>query len=328
MVRGTMFGHSSQLRNAMKHAGHFLVYILMRVVVSIIQALSMETCHGAVRLLAYVLCDVVKFRNKIIEENLRIALPESTPEERHKIARRMWRHLLLMVIEIIHAPRKIHDTNWRKFVEVKDRRVVVTAMLQSRPKIVVTAHFGNFEIAGYLTGILGFRVHTVARRIENPFIDAYVNRFREAKGQYILPKHGSAPQAGIVLATGGMLVLLGDQHAGVRGVWVDFMGRPSSCHKALALFTLVSKAPMIAVYCKRTTGPMRFELGLAGLMDPNVPTPELAGVKPLTQWYNQVLEREIRKEMHQYWWVHRKWRDEPKKKKEAAAEQPAAKAAA
>jgi KDO2-lipid IV(A) lauroyltransferase len=189
--------------------------------------------------------------------------------------------------------------------------------------VIVTAHFGNFEIAGYVTGLLGFRTHTVARTIDNPFIDAYVNRIREAKGQYMLPKVGSAPQADGVLASGGMLVLLGDQNAGPKGCWVDFMGRPSSCHKALALFTLINKAPMVAVYCKRTTGPMHFELGMAGLMDPHIPAPELAGVKQLTQWYNHILEREIRQAMHQYWWVHRKWRDEPRRKKEAAAEQPA-----
>lgn len=307
----------------MKRVSHFLVYVVLRVLVSIIQALSMETCAGIVRLVAYLLCDVVKFRAATIDENLKIALPNSTPQERHKIARRMWRHLLMMVLETIHAPRKIHDTNWRKFVVINNRRAIVTAMLLPRPKVIVTAHFGNFEIAGYLTGLLGFRTHTVARTIDNPFIDAYVNRIREAKGQYMLPKVGSAPQADGVLATGGMLVLLGDQHAGPKGCWVDFMGRPSSCHKALALFTLVSKAPMVAVYCKRTTGPMRFELGMAGLMDPNQPAPELAGVKQLTQWYNQVLEREIRQEMHQYWWVHRRWRDEPRRKKESAVEQPA-----
>ena len=62
----------------------------------------------------------------------------------------------------------------------------------------------------------------------------------------------------------------------------------------------------------------RCGMGLAGYMDPNIPAPELAGVKPLTQWYNQALEQVIRKDMHQYWWVHRKWREEPKKKKEAA----------
>lgn len=304
----------------MKRAGHFLVYLLLRVLVSLIQALSMRTCTAGIRLLAYVLCDVVRFRAQTIDENLQIALPDATPQQRHKIARRMWRHLMLIVVEVIHAPRKIHDTNWRKFVDVKDRLPLVSIMLQPRPKVIVTAHFGNFEIAGYVTGILGFRTHTVARTIDNPFVDAYINRFREAKGQFILPKVGSAPQADAVLSTGGMLVLLGDQHAGSKGCWVDFMGRPSSCHKALALFTLVSKAPMVAVYCKRTTGPMRFELGMAGLMDPNSPAPELAGVKQLTQWYNEVLEREIRRDIHQYWWVHRKWRDEPRRKKEAAGE--------
>jgi KDO2-lipid IV(A) lauroyltransferase len=304
----------------MKRAGHYLVYLLLRVLVSLIQALSMRTCTAGIRMLAYVLCDIVRFRSRTIDENLQIALPDATPEQRHKIARRMWRHLMLMVVEVIHAPRKIHDTNWRKFVDVKNRLPLVAIMLQPRPKVIVTAHFGNFEIAGYVTGILGFRTHTVARTIDNPFVDAYINRFREAKGQFILPKVGSAPQADIVLSTGGMLVLLGDQHAGSKGCWVDFMGRPSSCHKALALFTLVSKAPMVAVYCKRTTGPMHFELGMAGMMDPNSPAPELAGVKQLTQWFNQVLEREIRRDIHQYWWVHRKWRDEPRRKKEAAGE--------
>lgn len=304
----------------MKRAGHFLVYLLLRVLVSLIQALSMRTCAAGIRLLAYVLCDLVRFRAQTIDENLQIALPDATPQQRHKIARRMWRHLMLMVVEVIHAPRKIHDTNWRKFVDVKDCLPLVAIMLQPRPKVIVTAHFGNFEIAGYVTGILGFRTHTVARTIDNPFVDAYINRFREAKGQFILPKVGSAPQADVVLSTGGMLVLLGDQHAGSKGCWVDFMGRPSSCHKALALFTLVSKAPMVAVYCKRTTGPMHFELGMAGMMDPKSPAPELAGVKQLTQWYNEVLEREIRRDIHQYWWVHRKWRDEPRRKKEAAGE--------
>ncbi|MFN0020523.1 MAG: lysophospholipid acyltransferase family protein [Pirellulaceae bacterium] len=306
----------------MKRAGYFAVYIALRILVSIIQALSIETCAGIVRLLAYVLCDVVKFRAATIEENLSIALPESTPTQRHKIARRMWRHLMMMVVEVIYAPRKIHDSNWRKFAVVKDRRTIVTAMLLPRPKVLVTAHFGNFEVAGYLTGVFGFRAHTVARAINNPFIDAYVNRIRESRGQYILPKVGSAPQADGVLASGGLLVLLGDQHAGPKGCWVDFMGRASSCHKALALFTLINKAPMIAVYCKRTAKPMQFELGLAGLMDPQIPAPELEGVQQLTQWYNHVLEREIRQDMHQYWWVHRKWREEPPPKKRVIVKQP------
>src|SRR3954465_5391505 len=92
--------------NRMKRPGHFLVYLLLRVVVSIIQALSMETCAAGIRLLAWLMCDAIRFRAPTIDENLRVALPEATPQQRHKISRRMWRHLFMMLVEIIHAPRK------------------------------------------------------------------------------------------------------------------------------------------------------------------------------------------------------------------------------
>ena len=68
---------------------------------------------------------------------------------------------------------------------------------------------------------------------------------------------------------------------------------------------------------------MQFEFGLLGLMDPLIPAPELASVKTLTQWYNRILEVVIRQNPEQYWWVHRRWRDEdaPKSaRKKAEAE--------
>ena len=71
---------------------------------------------------------------------------------------------------------------------------------------------------------------TVARTLDNPFLDRFLNRFREAKGQFIVDKQGSAGQIDDVLARGGKLVLLGDQHAGPKGCWVDFFGRQASCH--------------------------------------------------------------------------------------------------
>ena len=46
-----------------------------------------------------------------------------------------------------------------------------------------------------------------------------------------------------MLQMGGILSLLADQYAGEKGCWVEFMGRPASCHKAVALFTITSGAP-------------------------------------------------------------------------------------
>ena len=308
-----------------KHLGHLAVYLLVRAFLSLVQAVKIETWDAAAAMMAVVLYDVFRIRRKIVDDNLATALPHVAAEQRRRIAREMWRHLLVMIAEIALAPRKIHDSNWRKYVEITPKPKLVGLMLQPRPRVCVTAHLGNFEMGGYLTGMLGFSTFTVARTLDNPYLDAFVNRFRQWKGQYILPKIGSAPQADAVLNTGGTLVLLGDQHAGPKGCWVDFLGRPASCHKALALFTLLSGAPMLAVACIRGRRPMQFTLELLDSIDPSVPCPALAGVKPLTQWYNDVLAEPIRRMPEQYWWLHRRWRDPPERmKKRLAAERKAA----
>jgi KDO2-lipid IV(A) lauroyltransferase len=148
-------------------------------------------------------------------------------------------------------------------------------------------------------------------------------------GQVIIPSHGSAELADTLLGTGGTLVLVGDQHAGTKGVWVDFLGRPASCHKALALFTLLNKAPMLVTYVRRTGAAMRFEVGLADCYDPAQPGEEdLGGVTELTQWYNDVLEEEIRRSPEQYWWLHNRWREAPATRKRRKTKRRVAKRAA
>ena len=113
------------------------------------------------------------------------------------------------------------------------------------PDGLVTGHYGNFEIAGYVLGMFGFPSFTIARKLDNPYLDRFVNQFRGSTGQFILPKQGCAPQVEAILQMGGILSLLGDQHAGDKGCWVEFLGRPASCHKAVALFTITSGAPLI-----------------------------------------------------------------------------------
>jgi KDO2-lipid IV(A) lauroyltransferase len=218
-----------------------------------------------------------------------------------------------MVCEVAHIPRKIHNTNWRRHVTMHRKRELVARLLETRSNVLVTGHFGNFELAGYFAGLLGFPTFTVARPLDNPHLDKFVNDFRGAKGQYILPKQGSAPQVEAVLDRGGIFSLLGDQHGGKKGCWVEFLGRPASCHKAIALFPLLHGAPLLVCYARRTTGPMQFEIGMRDAADPRTWDEALEGVKPLTQWYNRALGELILENPDQYWWLHRRWKGSPRK---------------
>jgi KDO2-lipid IV(A) lauroyltransferase len=223
----------------------------------------------------------------------------------------MWRHLFLMVCEVAHAPRKIHETTWRDHVTLHGKRELVDRMLSRRANVLVSGHFGNFEMAGFVSGLLGVPTYAIARPLDNPYLHAYLMRFRSSTGQFLLPKDGSAPQIQAVLEAGGALALLADQHAGAKGCWVWFFGRPASCHKALALFSLANDAPMLVCYARRAGAPLKFEMGLAATFDPRDAAPAMQGVAPVSQWYSDVLEREIRRAPEQYWWVHRRWREPP-----------------
>jgi KDO2-lipid IV(A) lauroyltransferase len=182
----------------------------------------------------------------------------------------------------------------------------------------VCGHYGNFELSGFMLGILGLSSFTIARTLDNPYLDRFVNKFRGAKGQFILPKNGSAQRIDALLASGGTLVFLADQNAGPKGCWVDFFGRAASTHKAIALFTLTNDAPMVVCFARRTHGPLHMKLGMEALADPR-DHHAATSVPALTQWYTTCLEQVIRRAPEQYWWVHRRWKDTRTKSAERKA---------
>lgn len=296
------------------------VYLAVRILICVIQALRVDTGARIARWLAWVMADVIKIRARVVDENLAQAFPKLRPDERLRLARGMWEHLFLLVLEVAHAPRKIHETNWRDYVRLSRVKPLVARLLDDRPALIVTGHFGNFELGGYVLGILGFTSHTVARTLDNPYLDRFVNRFRGTTGQHIIPKKGGYDQILDVLGRGGTMTFLVDQYAGPKGCWVEFFGRPASTHKAIALLALDNDAPMIVSSATRGEGPLKLEMSCVAIADPRDASQELGTVKELTQWFTTALEEMIRRAPDQYWWLHRRWKDPrpPKRKKKAA----------
>ena len=297
----------------------YVEYLLLQLVLSLVQVLPIETCARLCRGLAWLVNDVIGFRRRVIDENLLGVYPDMPEDERRAISSQMWYHLCLMACEIAQAPRKIHDSNWRNYVYIRDKVQMTRYLIDYRPLVAVSGHYGNFEMGGYVTGLLGMPSYTVARTLDNPYLDEFINRFRGCNGQFILPKDGSATAIQEVLESGGILTLLGDQHAGTKGCWVDFLGRPAACHKAVALFTLSGNAPMMVSYCRQTDRPLHFEIGCTGVADPLEMPAHLTDVKRLTQWYNDRLADAIYEQPEQFWWVHRRWKEKPQRKTRKSA---------
>jgi Kdo2-lipid IVA lauroyltransferase/acyltransferase len=294
----------------------FAAYGVVRSLIAIIQVMPTDMGDSVCRFLARIAGQTLGIRRGLTAENIARVFPKADSARRAALCDAMWHSLLLMVFEIAWAQRRLHRCNWSKHFAFSGNRLMLDALLSPRPCVVVTGHYGNFELSGYVTGLMGFETLAIARKLDNPFLDRWVRSFRGARGQYMVDKEGCAPEVDRHLQQGGILSLLADQHAGDKGCWVNFMGSPASCHKALALFSLSSGAPMVVAVTRRLRQtPMQFEISIAGFADPfsKPADPAFASVTSLTQWYNRKLAEGVSHGVEQYWWLHNRWRTPPAK---------------
>ena len=313
------------LRNVIDYSA----YLAVRLLICLVQAVDVETCATVATWLAGICSDRLRLRRAVIDENLRHAFPEKSQAERDVICRKMWEHLLVMIVEMAQAPRKIHDTNWRDYCTLAEPELMMRTLFDERPTILLSGHYGNFELSSYVLGMLGFHVYGIARPLDNVYLDRFVNRFRGASGQHILAKNGSATVIDALMARGGNLGFLVDQHAGPKGCYVQFFGRPASTHKAIAVFALGYQAPVLFGFTRRLGKPLHCMVGCTAVADPRKLSDAEATAPALTQWFTTRLEEVVRVAPEQYWWVHRRWKDmrEPRRTARQAAPQSDARAA-
>lgn len=299
----------------------YLVYLAVRLVVCFIQALSYEQARAVAAGLAWLAHKVDKRHRLVAHENLRNAFPgKYSYAELDGLVRRVYLHFCSLVVEMAHLPRMMHLNNWRDHLDLGPRGdVIVKALTSGRPLLILTGHFGNWEAAGVVLGLLGFRAHAVARELDNPHLERFLRTFRERTGQRLLSKKGDFDQMQALMAKGGVLATLGDQDAGQRGMFVDFFGRPASTHKVMALLALEYQVPIVVVGTAKIAEPMRYRTEVADFIEPAEYAGRPNAVREITQRVTTGLETIIRQYPEQYFWLHRRWKHQPKAKKGAAA---------
>jgi KDO2-lipid IV(A) lauroyltransferase len=293
----------------------YAVYLVVRLVVSVLQALSFQAACAVAGWLASLAYRIDRRHRQVAHENLRHAFAgQFTDGEYDVLVRDVYRHFCRVVIEIVHLPRRMHWNNWRRHFQLRDGRRTVEALLSGRPLMIVTGHFGNWELAGYALGLLGFTTHAIARPLDNPYLDRFLRRFRESTGQKILNKNGDFQEIQAVLDRCGVLATLGDQDAGQRGPFVNFFNRPASTHKAIALLSLEHRVPLLVTGTPNLGEPMRYAVVAEDLIVPEEYDGRPDAVRAMTQRFTSALERIIRPYPAQYFWLHRRWKHQPVKR--------------
>ncbi len=301
----------------------YAVYLVVRSVVCIVQTLSWGLALSLARGLAWLAYHLNRRHRLVAAENLRHAFKDLDEAAIDRLVRASYLHLATMVVEMIRLPRVLRHSNLYDFVQhgdAGDLDLVRSWVATGRPRLVLTGHFGNWEILSYVTGMVGFRGGIVARRLDNPYLDRFLAQFRRRTGLVLLDKSLDYARILEILDQGAGVGMVGDQDAGPRGLFVDFFGRPASTFKSIALLSLEYHAPIFVFGAARIGHPMRYRIYLEDLILPEDYADQADAPRALTERYTRALERLVRRHPEQYFWLHRRWKHQPKarEKKRAA----------
>ena len=178
--------------------------------------------------------------------------------------------------------------------------------------IMVTAHFGNWEICGNaLTEFTGRRITSLMRSFSNPKIGELILRHRSGPKVTLADKKLGIRPLLRSLNRREIAAVLIDQHAaGGEGVVCEFFGHPASVHKTPALLHLKTGIPIMPEVTTRLPGgDFRFAI-TAGELIRYTPTGDRErDVRGVTQMCISALEKLIRRHPEQWLWAHRHWLD-------------------
>jgi len=270
-------------------------------------------------LAARLLYRLLPLRRQVVLDNLRRVYGERADEaEITRLAQAHYGHLGRLFWEFLWYPW-LSRARKLALVRVENLDALLAAHAQGKGVLILTGHFGNFEVATS-AGLASFpeakgRFHFVRRPIRPEWLDKLVTRrFRKA-GFGVLPKRGGLDAILDRLAAGDLVVFPFDQHAQRKdGVLVDFFGHPAGTFRSLGVIALSTGAPVVPAACWREPDGrhvLRFETPLQAVEDAD--TNE--AIRLTTREFNRALELLIVRRPEQWWWVHRRWKPWPQRKR-------------
>ena len=291
-----------------------LVYLALRVVNMAVHSWGIGVASELAKFTGAIMYALDKKHRDRALGNLRRSFPEMSEARLRWMAKRSMQALCLLAIEVLFTTRLIRVDTFRRFIVLGPRFREVLNLLLKRDQgvIMLTGHYGNWEILGYVLATLGFPTVSVARPLDNPYVSEFVFGVRERTGQRIIAKKGATEEIVDVLDKHGVVGFIADQNAGPKGIFVDFFGRKASTYKSIALLAMQYEVPVVIGYARRIHDDFRFEVGCQDIIYPADWKDERDPLRYITQRYTRAIEDFVRKDPGQYLWVHRRWKTRPK----------------
>ena len=264
-----------------------------------------------------------RHRNITIDNVSKAYENEKSDAEKRAIAEGAFRHFGAMVFELITlgspSAKKIDG-----LVELDGIERYEQARAKGKGVILITGHFGNWEIHGVAHGYRLGRIHVLARVQDNPYFNRWLEKIRTISGNEVVYKQKALSLMRRLLREGETIALVIDQNVHVQdAVFADFFGRKAATTPVPSRFALRTGATLMPAFCVplpdgRYRAVYSEPIDCERYRDMDRDDAILA----ITQELVRVQENYIREHPDCWLWMHRRWRTRPPEESEDLAVAP------
>ena len=269
--------------------------------------------HAAIAvgmILGHVACWCRPRRAAVGELNLKAAFGDRlSPAQRRRLIERMFRHMGAGVVEMLRLPA-MDAAYVRRFIRIDGMDHLEGAFATGRPVVLMTAHFGNWELSSIIMAFIGHPIVALARAQERfPRLYRLLVSARESKGCRVVHKGSAMRQLIRTLGRGEPVGIVGDQ-ASRAGVAVNFFGRPALFATGPYKLAYRSRAMILPAFLSRVRGPYHHLMFEPPFDCPPERSSEEA-VKVGLERFAALLAGHIERDPAQWLWVHKRWKRTP-----------------
>ncbi|MCK4856767.1 MAG: lysophospholipid acyltransferase family protein [candidate division Zixibacteria bacterium] len=244
-------------------------------------------------------------RVNIALDNLSSVFPNRTPTELRQVVAGLYRNLAGNAVDVVKPVRTVKmvtvsEKNRHRLEEIRK----ITS--SGKPLIFVTGHYGAWEVLGQYLATQFAGIHFLALEQKNRYVDRLLNRKRISLGGKIIPSQRAPRLLSHLFRGGNIFLFAGDQDGGTNGIIVDFLGRPSSYARGLALYSYHYDAPVVPLFLKRENP--GYTLDIAATIKPDLSADKKTEIKRIIACYSEALAQKVRECPSQWLWTHRRWK--------------------
>jgi len=227
-----------------------MLYLYYRIGFLILRVTSQSVAHAIASMIANIKCALSKEERQRVRNHLKMVMPNAKNETLAHLTRGIFKNFGKYLVDFFSLIKNKRDY-LKKMVSFEGLENINKALEMGRGCIILTGHFGNWELAGCALAEMGYKINVVAldhkdRRINNLFINV-----RKMSGIKVSSTGAAKDACLAALDRNEIIAILGDRPYGDRGIEVNFFGRPTVVPRGAALFSLRKNTPIIAAFAYR-----------------------------------------------------------------------------